>query len=45
MLEGVGERLEPGDVFTLDLEFERTGTLQVEVRVVPLESLVEEGPS
>ncbi len=45
MLEGVGERLEPGDVFPLDLEFERTGTLQVEVRVVPLESLVEEGPS
>lgn len=45
MLEGVGANLLPDDSFALRLEFERAGPVEVEVEVVPLESLVEgEGP-
>ncbi|MFM7509150.1 MAG: copper chaperone PCu(A)C [Actinomycetota bacterium] len=45
MLEGVGANLLPDDRFALRLEFERAGLVEVEVEVVPLESLVEgEGP-
>ena len=43
MLEGVGSRLEPGDVFPVRIEFERHAPVDVEVRVVALEDLAGEG--